>query len=175
MTAFLELAKHREGTDYAKFVKSFIDYHLDSNGYITGYSETDYNLDNINEGRVLFHLYDVYGDKKYRKAIEQLHEQIIRQPRTSEGNFWHKNIYPHQVWLDGLYMVQPFYIEYENRYNNREYYEDILRQFKNVRSIMREPETGLYYHAYDSSRKMFWPDKKSGLSKNIWLRAQGWF
>ena len=96
-------------------------------------------------------------------------------PRTKEGNFWHKNIYPNQVWLDGLYMCQPFYMEYETRFNDKKNYADIFSQFFNVAENMRDPKTGLYYHAYDSSREMFWCDKVTGLSQNFWLRALGWY
>ena len=96
-------------------------------------------------------------------------------PRTKEGNFWHKKIYPNQVWLDGLYMAQPYYMEYENRFNGRKNYEDIFTQFFNVEKNQKDPKTGLYYHAYDSERCMFWADKETGLSQNFWLRALGWF
>lgn len=92
-----------------------------------------------------------------------------------KGNFWHKKIYPNQVWLDGLYMGQPFYMEYETRFNDKKNYPDIFNQFFNVVKNMRDEKTGLYYHAYDSSKEMFWCDKTTGLSKNFWLRALGWY
>jgi len=95
-------------------------------------------------------------------------------PRTKEGNFWHKKIYPNQVWLDGLYMAQPFYMEYETRYNHLEHYNDILLQFRCVEQHMKDEKTGLYYHGYDESRQMYWADKETGCSQNFWLRAIGW-
>ena len=104
-----------------------------------------------------------------------MHSQILGQPRTSTGNFWHKLIYPNQIWLDGLYMALPFYMQYEVEYNGCKNCMDIIDQFKNVRQLMREPLNGLYYHAYDDSRKMFWCDRVTGLSDNFWLRALGWF
>lgn len=104
-----------------------------------------------------------------------MHSQILGQPRTSTGNFWHKLIYPNQIWLDGLYMALPFYMQYEVEYNGCKNCMDIINQFKNVRQLMREPLNGLYYHAYDDSRKMFWCDRVTGLSDNFWLRALGWF
>ena len=96
-------------------------------------------------------------------------------PRTKEGNFWHKKIYPNQVWLDGMYMGQPFYMEYETKFDDKKHYDDIFHQFANVVKYMRDPETGLYYHGYDASKKAFWCDKETGLSQNFWLRALGWY
>ena len=84
-------------------------------------------------------------------------------------------IYPNQVWLDGLYMAQPYYMEYEKRFNDKKNYTDIYNQFFNVEKNLKDPETGLYYHAYDSERVMFWADPETGLSKHFWLRALGWF
>lgn len=103
------------------------------------------------------------------------YEQIKTHPRTKEGNFWHKKIYPNQVWLDGLYMMQVFYTRYETERHNNQNFTDILEQFKNVYNIMRDKETGLYYHGYDSTKTMFWADKETGLSKNYWLRSIGWY
>ena len=175
MTAFLSLFEKTGKCRYLDFVKDYIDHFIDERGRIKTYRLEDYNLDNINEGRVLFKLWDHFRDQRYRNAIEILYDQLQKQPRTSEGNFWHKKIYPDQVWLDGLYMAQPFYLEYEKRFNSRRNYNDILNQFRTVYHRMRDPESGLYYHAYDSSRQMFWCDKESGLSRNFWLRALGWY
>ena len=97
------------------------------------------------------------------------------QPRTKEGNFWHKDIYPWQVWLDGTYMAQPFYMEYETRYNKMQGCIDSYKQFMNIKKHMRDEKTGLYYHGYDESRQMYWADPVTGCSPNFWLRAMGWF
>jgi unsaturated rhamnogalacturonyl hydrolase len=113
-------------------------------------------------------------NEKYRKAAEMLHRTLLDQPRTAEGNFWHKKIYPDQVWLDGTYMALPFLAMYENTFGKGEI-RDIMDQLRNVRSSMRDPKTGLYYHGYDASRKAFWADPDTGLSKNFWLRAMGWY
>jgi unsaturated rhamnogalacturonyl hydrolase len=100
---------------------------------------------------------------------------VQTQPRTPEGNFWHKKIYPNQVWLDGMYMGQPFYMEYETKFNNKKNYKDIFGQFANVVKYMRDEKTGLYYHGYDASKSVFWCDKETGLSQNFWLRSIGWY
>ncbi|QEN04316.1 glycosyl hydrolase family 88 [Thiospirochaeta perfilievii] len=175
MTAFLTLYEKSFDKKYLDFVDNFIDYFIEDNGSIKSFDIETYNLDNINEGRALYKLHDYTGKKKYRKAIENLYIQLQLQPRTKEGNFWHKGIYPNQIWLDGLYMAQPFYLEYEKRFNNKKNYIDILNQIKNVVKLMKNKETGLYYHAYDSSRDSSWSNEETGLSQNYWLRAEGWF
>jgi len=158
-----------------EYVREYINTYISDDGNIATYCSEDYNCDNINEGKVLFPLYAITGNEKYRRAIERLMTQLLYQPRTPEGNFWHKQIYPNQIWLDGLYMVQPFYIEYALYTRQDALIQDSLRQFSNVRRLMRDPETGLYYHAYDASRESFWCDKQTGCSPNFWSRAMGWF
>ncbi|MCM1262891.1 MAG: glycoside hydrolase family 88 protein [Butyrivibrio sp.] len=173
--AILEMYAITGDEKYFKFADDFIDHKVYEDGTIEGYDVSELNIDNVNAGKTLFELYDLTKKEKYRKAIDLIYSQIEQMPRTKEGNFWHKNIYPNQVWLDGLYMCQPFYMEYETRFNNKKNYADIFNQFEQVVNNMRDPKTGLYYHAYDSSREMFWCDKVTGLSQNFWLRALGWY
>ncbi len=175
MTSLLELYKTTNDIKYLNFVKSFVDYYVHEDGTILGYDKEKYSTDDVSETRVLFDLYEYTNEEKYLKAINLVYEQIKTHPRTKEGNFWHKKIYPNQVWLDGLYMMQPFYTRYETKFNKMQNYNDIISQYKNVYNIMRNKETGLYYHGYDSSKTMFWADKETGLSKNYWLRSIGWF
>ena len=160
---------------YLDFVKSFVDFYVFEDGTIKGYDIYDYNIDDICESRILFDLYNEFKEEKYLKALKMTYLHVIRHPRTKEGSLWHKRIYPHQVWLDGLFMAQPFYARYEAVYNNKKNYKDILNQFKNVRLFMFDPKYKLYYHGFDSSKSAFWCDKETGLSKNFWLRAMGWY
>lgn len=173
MTALLNFAEITGDKKYSDFVCDFIDYYVGDDGSILGYSKDKYNLDDINEGRVLFDLFDMTGKEKYLKAIERLHSQIVEQPRTNTGNFWHKQIYPNQIWLDGIYMAQVFYVRYQLK--NGGDISDTLSQIKNVRKYMFSEEKGLCYHGMDCSKSAFWADKQTGLSKNFWLRAIGWF
>ncbi len=175
MVSLLELYKITKEEKYLNFVKSFVDYYVHEDGTILGYDKEKYSTDDVSETRVLFDLYEYTKEEKYSKAIDLVYEQIKTHPRTKEGNFWHKKIYPNQVWLDGLYMMQPFYTRYETTRNKMQHYDDIIKQFKNVYNLMRDPKTGLYYHGYDSAKVMFWADKKTGLSQNFWLRSLGWF
>ncbi|WP_149554581.1 glycoside hydrolase family 88/105 protein [Treponema pectinovorum] len=173
--ALLEIYNTSGDEKYLKFADYYEDYRIADDGSIDGYSKDTWNCDEINGGKNLFTLYRLTKKEKYKKALGKLFEQVKEQPRTKEGNFWHKAIYPNQVWLDGLYMVQPFYMEYEKLFDNSKNIDDIYNQFFNVYKIMRDKKTGLYYHGYDSSKSIFWADKNTGLSKNFWLRSIGWF
>ena len=168
---FLITRNHR----YLDFADAFTGRFVREDGSIESYDPKEYNLDNVNAGKTLFDLYELTGKEKYRRAMDTVYSQLKEQPRTSTGNFWHKKIYPHQIWLDGLYMAQPFYMQYEAEYNGCKNCEDSYQQFLQVYGRMRDPLNGLYYHAYDDSRQMFWCDKVTGLSENFWLRAMGWY
>ena len=175
MIALLNLHRITGEERYYTFAEHFLDHYVFEDGSLRGFKEADYNLDNICEGRVLFDVYRLSGKEKYRKAIDTLYGQILRQPRTHEGNFWHKAIYPNQVWLDGLYMAQVFYARYTMEMENGAHIDDIRAQFQTVRARMYDAETGLYRHGYDASRTAFWADPETGCSKNPWLRSLGWF
>lgn len=174
ITALLAMSDITGDARYFDFAESFIDWFVLDDGTIRTYDRKKYNLDDINEGRVLFPLYAKTGKEKYKKAAENLYRQIREQPRTFEGNFWHKAIYPNQVWLDGLYMAQPFYALYETAFGSGDV-SDTLSQIANVRLRMFDETRKLYYHGYDASRTIFWADPVTGCSKNFWLRSIGWF
>lgn len=175
MTSLMSLYEVSKDEKYMEFVKTFIDYYVFSDGSMRGYDMSTYNLDDICESRVLFDLYRLTGLEKYDLAIEKTYEHIKNQPRTKDGNFWHKKIYPHQVWLDGLFMALPFYTRYETVKHHKQNYDDIIHQFKEVRARMFNSTKQLYYHGYDSSKVIFWANKETGLSSNFWLRAMGWY
>ena len=173
--ALLEIYSTTKDNKYLEFADYYEDYRISDDGTIDGYKKEEWNLDNINGAKNLITLYTLTKKKKYRKAAAKIFQQILEQPRTSEGNFWHKKIYPNQVWLDGLYMALPYYMEYEVLYNKSRNINDIYSQFFNVYDKMRDKKTGLYYHGYDSTKSIFWADKKTGLSQNFWLRSLGWY
>ncbi|MBQ1440229.1 MAG: glycoside hydrolase family 88 protein [Solobacterium sp.] len=175
ITALLSLYEMTGNERYFTFAKDFIDYFVQPDGTIRTYDVTEYNLDNINTASNLFFLYDKTGDEKYKLALDHVRTQLDTMPRTKEGSFWHKDIYPNQVWLDGLYMAEPFYMRYETKFRKMEKCSDVIHQFKNVEKYMKDPKTGLYYHGYDESREMYWADPVTGCSPNFWLRSLGWF
>lgn len=174
MTALLSLFEITGEQEYFDFVDSFIGSFVGGDGSIRTFRPEKHTLDDINEGRVLFRLYEATGRQKYRLAADVLRAALDQQPRTPEGSWWHKEIYPDQVWLDGIYMAQPFSALYEKHFGSGDY-SDILRQVSLVRDRMRNGKTGLYYHGYDASRRAFWCDPATGLSRSFWLRAIGWF
>ena len=174
VTALLAMSEITGDKAYFDFVDGFIGDFVSEDGSIRTYEPEKFALDDVNEGRVLFELYQKTGKEKYRRAAETQMDQLRRQPRTAEGNYWHKAIYPNQVWLDGLYMAQPFQALYEKNFGTGDH-SDTIRQIENVRAHMFNEEKGLYYHGYDASKSAFWADPETGLSKSFWLRAIGWF
>jgi len=157
------------------FVLDYLKRVIDTEGNITTFDESHYNIDNINSGKVLFFAYDETGDERYKKAAEYLMKRLDNHPRTDCGSFWHKEIYPYQIWLDGLYMAQPFYMEYETRFNKNNRYSDIVGQFKTVRERLFNDEKKLYYHGYDEKGVQPWCNPENNCSRNFWLRSMGWY
>jgi unsaturated rhamnogalacturonyl hydrolase len=160
---------------YYKYIQRQMDRLVDKEGNISAsYKQDDYNLDNILCGRVLLMLYKVTNQEKYYKAATQLRDQLKDQPRTNGGSFWHKKKYTSQVWLDGLYMAQPFYAEYASIFHQDAAFDDIAKQFAAIEGHTRDPKTGLLYHGWDESGKEKWV-AKDGHSANFWGRAMGWY
>jgi len=160
---------------YFKYVQTKMDEFISADGVIDTYSQDHFNIDNVKNGTVLLDLYKVTGQQKYFKAATTLWEQLQKHPRTKEGGFWHKKIYPNQMWLDGLYMGQPFYAEYAALINNKDAFNDIANQFIFMEKNARDAKTGLLFHGWDESRVERWADPKTGLSPHIWARAMGWY
>ncbi len=157
------------------YIQKSMDFYVQPNGNIKGYKKNEYNIDHINNGKLLLTLYRVTGKEKYKKAVDQLREQLKTHPRTSEGGFWHKKVYPGQMWLDGLYMAQPFYAEYAQLFGEDTTFNDVARQFILMERYARDPKTGLLYHGWDETRQQRWADKTTGRSPNVWGRALGWY
>lgn len=158
-----------------RYIQKQMDYFIQDDGTIKGYRPDEYNIDHINNGKLALLLYRVTGKEKYKKAADLLREQLRTHPRTSEGGFWHKKIYPNQMWLDGLYMGAPFYAEYAKVFGEDTAFNDVARQFILMERHARDPKTGLLYHGWDESRQQQWANKKTGLSPNVWGRALGWY
>lgn len=181
LKAFLDAAGRYEMPEVVQYVRDWADTMATEKGEVYKYKKSNYNVDHICPARIYFDLHDMYGDqdKRYRRVTRMIREQIDSQPRTKSGEFWHKQVYPHQVWLDGFYMALPFYAEYTRRYAPKDQrdslYADIVHQFTAGAENTFDPATGLYRHAWDESRSMFWCDPQTGLSQHAWGRATGWF
>ena len=160
---------------YFDFIQRSIDHFVANDGSIRTYSLDEYNIDNILPGRNLLFLYKATRQEKYQKAATLLREQLKTHPRTSEGGFWHKKIYPSQMWLDGLYMGEPFYAEYAATFNEPAAFDDIAKQFVLMERHSRDDKTGLLYHGWDESKQQRWANPQTGRSPNFWGRAMGWY
>ncbi|OJX91317.1 MAG: hypothetical protein BGP01_12970 [Paludibacter sp. 47-17] len=148
---------------------------VSADGSIKGYKPEEYNIDRVNPGKMLYVIYDRTKDPKYLKAIHLLRDQMRTHPRTSEGGFWHKKVYPHQMWLDGLYMAAPYLAEYGVRFNEPALFDEVAHQLIVMAKNSYDSNTGLYYHGWDESRQQRWADKKTGTSPNFWSRSLGWY
>ena len=174
LKAYMDSFKENGKIEYYKFVKNFIDKLYDEKDNITFINTKYHSADQIRMASILFDLYEKEKDYKYKKAMDVLYSQLESYPRTPSKSFWHKENYPNQIWLDGLYMIQPFYARYIKEFETNNKYFDIINQFSNARKFMFDEKKKLYYHAYDESKEMFWADKLTGLSPNVWGRAVGW-
>lgn len=160
---------------YSDFARAWVDWFVTPDGSIRTYRVDEFNLDQINPGKLLFQVYAQTGDERYRKTIELLRSQLQNQPRTISGGFWHKKIYPYQMWLDGIYMAAPFYAEYALTFNEPAAFDDLTDQIILLEQHTRDPQTGLLYHAWDESKAMPWANPETGCSPHFWGRAMGWY
>ena len=160
---------------YGQYIKRYIDQFVNPDGSIRTYNLKEYNLDQINTGKVLFELYRVTGEEKYRKALDLLIWQLKTQPRTREGGFWHKKIYPYQMWLDGIYMAAPFYVQFAQIFNSSSGFDDAVHQILLIERNTHDSQTGLNYHGWDESRLQSWANPETGCSPNFWGRSIGWY
>ncbi len=174
-TAFLKVWKETGNEKYYNYAKSYADSMITDNIQIRTYKKSDYNIDRVNPGKFLMELYKQTGNEKYRKAVDILRDQMREHPRTSEGGFWHKKIYPHQMWLDGLYMGSPFLAQYAAEFHEPAIFDDVARQIRLIDKYTWDESKGLYYHGWDESREQKWSDPETGRSPHAWGRAMGWF
>ncbi|HSM49691.1 MAG TPA: glycoside hydrolase family 88 protein, partial [Draconibacterium sp.] len=176
--AFLASAIDRLGTTdqkYSEYAKAYIDYFVQEDGKVNGHKLEDYNIDRVRPGLNMLDLYERTGEEKYKIAIETLVNQMETHPRTNAGGFWHKKIYPYQMWLDGLYMASPFLARYARDFNQPKWFDEVTFQIQEVYKQTLDANTGLLYHAWDESREQRWCNPETGQSKHFWSRAAGWY
>lgn len=179
MQAMDELGLATGERRFLDYARRTIDSYLSADGTIAGYDPEDFNIDDINSGKMLQRLaerrVDGNADPKYRAAIAKLAAALEKHPRTANGAFWHKKRYPYQLWLDGVYMGMPFLAGVGVQQGNDHLIEEAVREFSIARSQLRDSRTGLYYHAWDAAKQQKWADPTTGQSRYFWGRGLGWY
>lgn len=177
LNAGFELWQRTGRQSYFDYIKKWIDSFLTAEGTIREdeYDVTQYRLDDILPGRLCLFLYDETGDARYKAAADQLIHHLENQPTTSEGGYWHKEIYPHQMWLDGIYMADVFSMQYGSVFDKPEWYDEAVLQIQLISKHTRDSVTGLVYHGWDEAKNPVWADPNTGASPTFWSRAIGWY
>lgn len=182
LLAMMEAAKEYDRPDFDRYAERYYDSIVQPDGSVISYVREKYNIDHICPGRPLFELYERTGEQRYKQVMDTLFLQLQHQPRIAAGGFWHKKRYPQQMWLDGIYMGEPYYAEYVMRNvmptdpeAGKRYVDDIVNQFVTVARGTYNPDTELFCHAFDDVRAQFWCDKVTGRSPHSWGRAMGWY
>jgi len=173
---FIQSQRKNDG-QYEKYVKHWIDRFINANGKIDQayYDPAEYKLDDIVPGRPALFLYEKTKEAKYKSVAVQLMEQLEHQPKTSDGGYWHKEIYPSQMWLDGIYMADVFSVQYAKVFDQPKWYDEAMRQIKLIAQRTTDPKTGLMRHGWDESKNKVWADPETGMSPEVWGRAMGWY
>lgn len=175
MEGIYQLWKKTNNKAYLDYLIYNIDLFIDGKGSIYSYELEEFNIDHINNGKIILDLYAETKDVRYKQAADLLYKQLMRQPRTRNGSFWHKKIYPYQIWLDGIYMGSVFYAKYQAMFPVEDKTEDILNQFLVCYEHTQDSKTGLMYHAWDEKKEQPWSNDETGTSSNFWCRAMGWY
>lgn len=180
LSACIKVYEETKNQKYYDYIYAYADDLIDSTGTIETYKLSNQNLDMIKSGDVLLYLYPKTKEERFLLAMEHLNSQMESQPKTSDGGYWHKKVYPYQMWLDGLYMAEPFHIRYAKEYitdetKKQQIYDDVVLQFDLIQKHSRDEKTGLLYHGWDESKEQQWANKETGNSPHFWSRAMGWY
>ncbi|MEP0366424.1 MAG: glycoside hydrolase family 88 protein [Cyclobacteriaceae bacterium] len=173
--AMLDMYDATGDEKYFDYVEDYADTLIQDGGFIVTYDSSKHNIDMINPGKILFPMFKLTGEEKYKLAAKTLVDAMENHPKTSEGGFWHKKRYTHQMWLDGLYMGSPFLAQYAKEFDAPELFDVVATQIELIDKYAYDENTGLYYHGWDESKSMLWADPQTGTSPNFWGRAEGWF
>ena len=172
--AYMQLQQVAPSPEFQQVIDRMSNSFVLADGTIQSYDRSKYNIDSINSGNVLLRQFELTKDDKYQKAVAQLRQQLAEHPKTSNGAYWHKQIYPSQLWLDGVYMAMPFLAHYSALFEQGASFEQVVHEFQVVETQLRDAETGLYFHAWDESKQMNWADPSTGRSRFFWSRGIGW-
>lgn len=177
LNAMFEVWQRTQNPRYLQYIQDWTDRFLTAEGRIREdkYNVEKYRLDDILPGRLCLFLYAQTGDEKYKVAADQLKDHLLHQPKTSEGGYWHKEVYPNQMWLDGIYMADVFTSQYARVMNDPMMFDEAVHQINVISSHTKDSITGLYYHGWDESHNKVWADSVTGTSSSFWGRAVGWY
>jgi unsaturated rhamnogalacturonyl hydrolase len=176
--AYLGMAIDRLGNidpKYSKYMEDWVHYFVRPDGSVIDYRKEEYNLDRIFPGRNIMTLYRRTKELQYRHAMDNFIDQLKDHPKTKSGGYWHKKIYPWQMWLDGIFMGSTFMVQYASEFNAPEWYDVAGIQVKMIYEKTLDQSSGLLMHAWDESRQQKWCDPESGKSHYPWSRATGWY
>jgi unsaturated rhamnogalacturonyl hydrolase len=176
--AFLGMAMDRLGAvdpKYSEYMDDWVDYFVQPDGSVLDYRKEEYNLDRIFPGRNVLTVYRRKGDAKYKAALDGLIDQLRDHPKTQSGGYWHKKIYPWQMWLDGIFMGSTYMVQYASEFDAPEWFDVAVNQAVMAYEKTLDKESGLLMHAWDESRQQKWCDPETGRSHYPWSRATGWY
>jgi unsaturated rhamnogalacturonyl hydrolase len=160
---------------YSKYMEDYVNYFVREDGSVIDYKPEEYNLDRINPAKNIITVYKRTGNPVYRTALDQFVKQMETHPKTKAGGYWHKSIYPWQMWLDGIYMASPFLAQYAKEFNSPEWFDIVALQIELIYNKTVDNNTGLLVHAWDESCSQQWCDPATGKSRYPWSRAMGWY
>lgn len=171
------LWEKEKNPQYLAFIKKWLDSYIGQDGKLSAqeYKPEEYKLDDVESGKVALLMYQNTHDKRYLTACEQLLDQLQKQPKTSDGGYWHKLVYPWQMWLDGIYMADAFAMQYAAATQQKQYFDEAIKQIMLIARHTIDEQTGLYYHGWDENKNPVWADPLTGVSPCFWGRAVGWF
>jgi unsaturated rhamnogalacturonyl hydrolase len=172
--SILETGLNYRDDSFLRFAETWVDHFIKPDGTIDTYQKEEFNLDLINPGKILYYFHTKTREARFQKALELLHSQLQDQPRTKGNGFWHKKIYPYQMWLDGIYMAEPFLAEYAKVFSQPADFDEVARQILIIEAHTRDDQTGLLYHAWDEKHEQPWANPSNGQSPHFWGRALGW-
>jgi unsaturated rhamnogalacturonyl hydrolase len=172
-----KLGKKINNNDFIAYPKRWVDMFINESGGFKKdvYDMSEYKLDDVIPARLAILFHQETKNAKYKSIVDTIVTQLSRQPKTSDGGYWHKQIYEHQMWLDGIFMADVFSMQYAKAYNKPEWYDEAVHQIKIIYEHTRDPKTGLLYHGWDEAKNPVWADRVKGTSPEFWSRAIGWY
>ena len=176
--AFLGMAIDKLGSidpKYSDYMEDWVNYFVNENGSVKDYNPDEYNLDRIYPANNILTLYKRKENPVYKVALDRFVKQMETHPKTNSGGYWHKKIYPWQMWLDGIFMASPYLVRYAKEFNFPKWFDIVTFQVKLIYSKTVDEKTGLMVHAWDESHLQKWCDPATGKSHWPWSRSMGWY